>query len=119
MQFYKRTKTMWILTKFGFFSAVQKQADVAENMLTVRSRVEEDLKALQHYLPNMGNIITSENSDYKYRVRVSKASFTEAMPKIAQDIDYDNFKNEIMLTQGRGRANAYSKVWSVLRNLQK
>ncbi len=109
---------MWILTKFGFFSAVQKQADVAENMLTIRGRVKDDLEALRHYLPDMGNITTSNNADYRYRVRVSKASFAEALPQMVMDIDYSNFKDKVMQTQGRGRARTYSKVWGTLRDLQ-
>ena len=87
-------------------------------MLTIRARVVEDLKALNDYLPNIGNITTSNNADYRYRVRVSKASFAEALPQIVMNIDYSNFKDEVMLTQGHERARAYSKVWGTLRDLQ-
>ena len=35
-----------------------------------------------------------------------------------QDIDYDNFKNEVAKKQGTHRAAAYGKVWDVLCKLQ-
>jgi NUDIX domain len=37
---------------------------------------------------------------------------------IAQDIDYENFKNEVAKKQGKHRAKIYGKVWDVLYGLQ-
>lgn len=66
----------------------------------------------------MGEVVESENSDYRYRARVLKVDFAEALGKIAATIDYDNFKNEVMKVQGIARASLYSRVWATLAELQ-
>lgn len=44
---------MWLFTKFGFFSIVQKDHD-QRIILTIRSRTREDLDRLHnHYLPSL------------------------------------------------------------------
>lgn len=56
---------MWLMTRFGFFSVVQKPG---ETDLTVRARVEADLLALKAaYLPSMGPILANAGTDYQYR----------------------------------------------------
>ena len=37
---------------------------------------------------------------------------------MVQDLDYDNFKNEVVKKQGKHRAAAYGRVWDVLCELQ-
>jgi hypothetical protein len=37
---------MWLITPVGFFSIVRRPDDVADDTLTIRSRVESDLEAL-------------------------------------------------------------------------
>jgi len=106
------------MTKFGFFSIVEKKDDKEDGMLTVRARVKSDLNALRKYIPRMGKITASANSDYKYRARVSKVKFAEALGKIVMDINYDNFKGKILESQGHNRANVYMQVWAKLRDLQ-
>lgn len=109
---------MWVMSKHGFLSIVQKEEDKKAGMLTVRARVKSDLEALRQYLPKMGKIKASENSDYRYRTKVSKVEFSEALGKIAMSISYPNFKDEVSRTQGVARASVYTQVWSALRDLQ-
>lgn len=109
---------MWLVTKFGFFSVVRKPDD-GPGMLTVRARVKSDLVALRDgYLPTLGSITSSEGTDYRFRARVAKAALAEAVGKIALDVDYANFKDEVAVRQGQGRATAYGRVWEALRGLQ-
>ena len=62
---------MWLITTTGFYSIVQKPG---EKDLTIRSRVRKDLVALRDkYLQNMGEIVRNDNTDYRYRAKISHA----------------------------------------------
>jgi hypothetical protein len=107
---------MWLMTNFGYFSIVQKEG---ESYLTVRARVKQDLLELKRrYLPGLGAIEETEYTDYRYRVRVPREVFAEALRDIALDIDYPNFKNSVARKQGKGRARVYEDVWQRLYGLQ-
>lgn len=103
---------MWIFTPFGFFSVVQKQG---ESMLTIRSRAWGDLLRLQrHYLPSLSDPVAHEGTDYPWRARCGHEDLAQAMQKIARQIDYSNFKDEVALSNGKARAQRYAKVWQAL-----
>lgn len=107
---------MWLMTDFGFFSIVQKEG---EQNLTVRARVRQDLLNLkERYLPGLGAIEETQYADYRFRVRVPREVFAEALRDIALDIDYPNFKNSVARRQGKARARAYEDVWQRLFGLQ-
>lgn len=107
---------MWILTPLGFFSIVQKPADVATNTLTVRARVREDLEALREaILPEMGRIEDSHGTDYRYRAVAPRQAVASALASLATGLDYQNFKDAVAERQGHERAALYGEVWSTLR----
>ena len=98
---------MWLFTKLGFFSIVQKPTDKSDDMVTIRSRVREDLEALRtHYLASLGPTTQEGGSDYPYRARVKRAHFALALASLANDIDYSNFKSAVAQSQGRERARS-------------
>lgn len=106
---------MWLFTKFGFFSVVNK-GDKDE--LTVRSRTKSDLDRLRnHYLPSLSPSRVHEGTDYPWRATTSSTALGEAMRVIAQDIDYANFKDEVALGLGKDRAKCYGKIWSALHDM--
>lgn len=108
---------MWIFTRFGFFSVVQKPG---MQDLTVRARVRADLESLRdEFLPDMGEIIEGGGTDYQFRTVIPRDVFAEALSRIAQDIDYSNFKNAVSAAQGSGRAEVYHEVWHALWKLVK
>lgn len=109
---------MWIITKIGFFSVVQKPWDAAKDTLTIRARVRADLERLNAYLPDMSDIIDRQDSDYRFRTVADRRAVSEAMAKLVADVDYDNFKNEVASRQGYGRASVYGHVWGELYRLQ-
>jgi hypothetical protein len=109
---------MWIITKIGFFSIVQKEWNQPNHTLTIRARVRKDLESLRAYLPDMGEIVESLDSDYRYRAVADRKTVSEAMAKLAADIDYDNFKNEVASRQGYARASVYGDVWHDLYRLR-
>lgn len=109
---------MWILTSFGFFSVVRKPEDVEGDMLTIRGRVLSDLENLRDaYLPNASPISEHRQADYRYRFRAPASDFGDAMSRIAQDIDYDNFKDAVLARQGWTRHDIYLTVWTSLCQL--
>ena len=110
---------MWLITPIGFFSIVQKPSDKRGDTLTIRARVKSDLEALrEHYLPGLGPIQDSRVNDYRFRAVARRAEVAEAMAKLVEDLDYDNFKNEVSRVQGWERAHLYHEVWDSLYKLQ-
>ncbi len=106
---------MWLFTKFGFFSVVKKGT---HDDLTIRSRTRSDLDRLRnHYLPSLSASRAHEGTDYPWRATASASALAEAMSAIAQDIDYANFKDEVVLSLGKDRAKRYGRVWSALYDM--
>ena len=109
---------MWIFTPDGYYSVVQKAADRKANTLTIRTRNREDMDSLvRDYFPK-AKPYRVERSDYEWRIRVPKAQWAEAVQRMAMDIDYTNFKDEVKHRQGMERAGVYGRVWSVLLALE-
>lgn len=110
---------MWIITPLGFFSIVQKPADLEHGTLTIRARVRGDLEALQAaVLPGLGQITESKKTDYRFRATAPRTLVEAAMAKLAQQLNYDNFKSEVAKVQGHQRAHLYGEVWGVLHQMQ-
>ncbi len=110
---------MWLITPIGFFSVVRKPTDTKNRTLTVRARVRSDLEALQaQYLPELGPIQESSVNDYRFRAVAPQAAVAAAMARLAETLDYSNFKDAVKQRQGAARANLYHGVWDVLYRLQ-
>ena len=110
---------MWILTTRGFYSVVQKPWDVQRDTLTVRARVAADLEALRAVCPSLGAVTQDISADYRFRAQAPRLEVSAALERLASEIDYDNFKNEIAQAQGFDRAAVYSAVWRELVQLQR
>jgi 8-oxo-dGTP pyrophosphatase MutT (NUDIX family) len=81
--------------------------------------VRSDLVTLkEEFLPSLGSITASTNTDYRYRATAPKADVAAAMAKIVGALDYDNFKNAVAKRQGQKRAKLYHDVWDVLYTMQ-
>ena len=110
---------MWLITPIGFFSVVEKPGDKQAGTLTVRARVRGDLVALKkHYLPALGPIQESHDTDYRFRAVAPRSEVSAAMARMVDGLDYSNFKSEVAKKQGHKRASLYHKVWDVLYHLQ-
>ena len=106
---------MWIFTRFGFFSVVQKPNDTA---LTVRSRTRGDLQRLRRFaLPSASEPTAHEGTDYPWRMRCTAQEFGVAMLRECIGIDYGNFKDEVARSLGRPRASRYHAVWDALMGM--
>ena len=108
---------MWLFTRIGFFSIVQKEG---QSYLTVRTRVEADLDRLrQQYMPELSETLHRTGSDYLFRATISKEAFSAGLQRIGQDINYSNFKHTVSREMGSNRAHIYYKVWSILTQLER
>ena len=107
------------MTPLGFFSIVRKPDDVGRGTLTVRARVKSDLEALGKYLPSLSEILENAGTDYRYRSKAPDSDVASALAKMVQNLDYDNFKDEVGKKQDKDRVKIYARVWSVLNELQR
>ena len=97
---------MWVMTKLGFFSAVENRDD--KYALIVRPRCEQDIVNIAHALGKPLDWWEDQYADYGYRILCSKKEWADALAGLANDIDYDNFKSSI--TDERHH-KAYQRVW--------
>ena len=63
---------------------------------------------------------TSDPSrDYRWRMSVSKADFVKLAGRLAEAIDYPNFKSAVAKEPSqRNKSTAYHDVWENLRQVQ-
>lgn len=100
----------------GFFSVVRKDG---EQHLTVRARSSSDLDRLRtNFMPELSATISKAGTDYPFRAIINRQAFAKGMAAIAESIDYHNFKDAVAAKMDKKRAGTYSKVWSVLREIE-
>jgi hypothetical protein len=106
---------MWLATKFGFYSIVEK----APTKFHIRARVRQDLENLRNLIGGDWEILDWPLADYRYRVIVDRKGFVEVMGALALSLDYPNFKSQIAATPDqRAKLSAFHKVWALLSDLQ-
>ena len=102
--------TMWLMTKFGFYSIVLKD----EGQFHIRSREKIDIENLVRQVPLMDvEIFESSNADYRFRVIVGSKELHAVLEFLGNELDYDNFKGCIDRTPEQSH-KPYHEVWSVL-----
>jgi len=108
---------MWIFTKQGFYSATMSTVKLGH--IQVRARTREHLERLMEALPkelNRSKIVETPAADYRWRIVMTPAKWTLCMMKLAEDIDYSNFKNACAHA-GLNTA-PHHDVWRTMRHLQ-
>ena len=101
---------MWLMTKYGFYSIVQKQSGVFH----IRSRERKDIENLVENVPlPEAEIMESDRTDYAVRVIVGKEDVQTVLKFLGESLDYDNFKAKIDRTSDQ-RHKPYHEVWQVL-----
>lgn len=110
---------MWIVTTFGFFSAVEKIEDRGTPFLTVRARVRKDMvELLARSKGKRPKILDDKRGDYRYRARVRRGVLASIVADELLRLDYSNFKDEVRAKQGPRREGVYHRVWADLAELQ-
>ena len=114
---------MWLATPTGFYSAVEHRTN--RNLVVVRTRVHEDAVKLAQRVFKINatkarnKIISYNQSDYPWRVIVTKGQWASFVAQEAQRIDYGNFKSAVKARQGAKRESVYHRVWSALLGLER
>jgi hypothetical protein len=108
---------MWIASKLGFYSIVQKPSHLDPDgpaVFQVRARDKADLKRLTKEYPT--EIHEYCYSDYPYRIIVPTAEdLAKVMRILGDSIDYDNFKDKIEETPNqKHKLHAYKQLWGLL-----
>ena len=108
---------MWLFFHSGVVSVVCGKR--GESKLCVRARVATDLAAFRRlFCPELSRTTSGGGSDYPFRAWVLREAMAVALGRLALALDYPNFKAEVARRMGKGRASIYSKVWSVLIELE-
>ncbi|SFG28022.1 hypothetical protein [Pontibacter chinhatensis] len=85
----------------------------------LRARVEKDLEELLAQTELTAPVQTWPGADYRYRVIVGADKLPVVFQKLAESIDYDNFKNMIHASPTQqGKYYAYSPVWEIMYQQQ-
>jgi hypothetical protein len=105
---------MWLFTQFGFYSIVRKKDGIH-----VRGRVRKDLENLKNAAALQQEIVKWDGADYRYRMLVDDRALRKIMTVLADELDYDNFKNRVTtLSDQRAKLGAYHGVWGLMTDLQ-
>lgn len=108
---------MWLATKRGFYSIVQKEPpdDGEPAVYHLRAHVREDLENLLRVTGLQREILAWPSADYRFRILASQQEVFDVISTLAERIDYDNFKGAIAATPDqRHKLDAYHEVWSTL-----
>lgn len=100
---------MWIMTKTGFISVVQKPDD--KSTLTVRARVKGQIESI---FPD-AKVTTGKGTDYLYRAKVGRIEVAEVIHKQIMSLDYSNFKSAIKDDEYH---DACMGCWTVMNRYQ-
>ena len=103
---------MWLMTKHGFYSIVQKKS----GEFHIRARVRKDLENLVARVPLAGATIhTSKEADYAYRIIAGQDDVRRVMQFLGDTLDYSNFKNTVAHTPDqKEKHEAYATVWHTM-----
>jgi hypothetical protein len=103
---------MWLMTKHGFYSIVEKKP----GEFHLRARVRKDLENLVERVPlPEAEIHASKTADYPFRIITGKANVLKVMQFLGESLDYSNFKNTVARTPDQlDKHHAYSKVWTTM-----
>ncbi len=113
---------MWIATKHGFYSIVQKEPPSGDKpaVYHVRARIKPDLENLLHAARLRNSIEEWPGADHRYRIIATEPDVQQVMACLAATLDYDNFKSKIGVTPDQApKLDAYHTIWSELARLQR
>lgn len=94
---------MWIMTPYGFFSVVcaKDSSDLLEadlprdDKMVIRARDRAHLENLKKAIPGrLPRINSHAGTDYPFRITADRDVVLAVVARMAEDIDYTNFKNE-------------------------
>ena len=89
----------------------------------VLEHLDELLHRFGDRLGDRPTLCESANTDYRYRIFMAKSDWTAVLAAVADDLDYDNFKDaaheELDATRsGREYTRALGDIWETMVGLQ-
>lgn len=116
---------MWICTKFGFFSVVQKlpghyhvRARCRQDLVNLLARFREDQGLAGRRAPRI-KIHRTEPADYRFRIVVTRHQWLSLAPAIFDSVTYHNFKDFIARSPEQyDKLAAYSAFHHDMERLQ-
>lgn len=107
---------MWVYTVDGHFSAVRTPRRAGH--LVVRARSLGDIQRFQQRFCPRATIVKTPVADYLFRVVVPERIWVAAVTIWAGEIQYDNFKGEVLRIRGRPRYLEFSRVHDAATNMK-
>jgi hypothetical protein len=104
---------MWLFTKHGFYSATR--SNTVKGFMQIRARCRGDLENLKREFKLTGAIIETPQADYRWRIVCRPTTWEMLALKLAQDVDYSNFKNSVGDDQ---HDKPLMAVWSLMNRFQ-
>lgn len=108
---------MWLFTRHGFFSATM--SPTKKGHMQLRARTQQDLRKLIVAFPDQlrqSRIIETPKADYRWRIVMTPSKWVVLAMKLAEDIDYGNFKNA---AAANGiDTTPHHQVWSIMAREQ-
>jgi hypothetical protein len=104
---------MWLFTKHGFYSATR--SNTVKGFMQIRARCRGDLENLKREFQLTGKIIETPQADYRWRIVCRPTTWEMLALKLAQDVDYSNFKNSVGDDQ---HDKPLMAVWSAMHRFQ-
>ena len=101
---------MWLMTKHGFYSIVEK----GHGQFHVRARERQDLQNLIDRVPLSGlDVIDTPEGDYTARLVVGEGEVLKILGFLGKTLDYSNFKSQIAKTPDQ-QHKPYHEVWGIM-----
>lgn len=113
---------MWIFSRIGFLSIVQKQGSNEPNVdLCVRARFREDIEGFLKEVEKLtgeqvGPYQHTPQNDYAYRAFISRPLVAEVVKNLIATLDVPNFKDSVHGNPTRDEA--YYLCWEALYEAQ-
>jgi len=106
---------MWIASKYGFYSIIQK-----DDGFHVRGRLKGDLENLKEHSGLDCEVLKWDTADYRYRMIVPADKIAGVFTTLLDSIDYSNFKSQIGRTEDqREKLGAYHEIWGIMEAMQR
>ena len=107
---------MWLATKHGFYSIIQKE----QGVYYVRSRIRKDLENLLQACGLDHEVNSWPTADYRYRIIVGPEDLLKVVVALTATLDYSNFKGCVAQQDDqRDKLGAYHEIWSVMAEFQR
>jgi hypothetical protein len=110
---------MWLFSTYGFFSVVSDYEDSSKVLVRARN-ILHLVELRRRFKKELGNvdIKTTPMADYRSRMSVKKRVWAQIVRKLAEEIEYRNFKSEAARYDDSVYVEALHDVWGRMLGMQ-